>query len=151
MLVVVAGIVASLIPATLVFNVWAIFVVPVCTELNVVTNQFTFYVTVIFLAAAVSSPFIGNLMEKYDMRIIASVATLLCAVGIFAGAFYQEVWQFYISGALEGAGVATLNFLMIPTVINRWFHTHTGALIGVCSAMTGVGAVIWNLVGAVLL
>jgi hypothetical protein len=61
------------------------------------------------------------------------------------------VWQWYISGVLEGVGVVVLLNLTPPTLINRWFQRHTGVLVGSCVAMMGVGAAIWNMLGGVLL
>lgn len=103
-LVVVTGILVCFGPATLVFNTWSILVVPVCESLHVPTGSFTLYVSVIFLASAIAAPFAGNLMERYDVRVVITAACGLCATGIFLCSFYTEVWQFYVSGALEGIG-----------------------------------------------
>lgn len=150
-LVVVTGILVCFGPATLVFNTWSILVVPVCESLHVPTGSFTLYVSVIFLASAIAAPFAGNLMERYDVRVVITAACGLCAMGIFLCSFYTEVWQFYVSGALEGIGVVVLVSLVAPTLINRWYQQHTGLLIGICVAMMGVGAAVWNMLGGVLL
>ncbi len=150
-LVVLTGVLVCFGPATLVFNTWSILVVPVCNGLDVPTGSFTFYVSMIFLASAIAAPFAGNLMERYDVRIVITTACGLCAAGIFLCSFYTEVWQFYLSGAVEGVGVVVLVSLVAPTLINRWFQRHTGLLVGICVAMMGVGAAVWNMLGGVLL
>ena len=150
-LVVITGILVCFGPATLVFNTWSILVVPVCGALGVPTGAFTFYVSIIFLSSAIAAPFAGNLMNRYDVRIVVTASCGLVALGIFLCSFYTEVWQFYVSGALEGVGVVTLVGLVAPTLINRWFHKHIGLLIGLCVAMMGVGAAVWNMLGGILL
>ena len=150
-LVVLTGVLVCFGPATLVFNTWSILVVPVCNGLDVPTGSFTFYVSMIFLASAVTAPFAGNLMERFDARIVITAACGLCAAGIFLCSFYTETWQFYVSGAMEGAGVVVLVSLTAPTLVNRWFQRHTGLLVGLCVAMMGVGAAVWNMLGGVLL
>lgn len=150
-LVIVTGILVCLGPATLVFNTWSLFVVPVCNDLNVSSSEFTLYVTFLFLTSAIVAPFMGNLMEKFDLRIVITASCALCAIGIFLCAFWTQVWQFYFSGIIEGAGVVALMYLTAPTLVNRWFHTHTGFLIGLCVAMTGVGGALWSMVGGLIL
>lgn len=150
-LVLVTGAMISFAPAALVFNVWSIFVVPVCDEFNIATNQFALYITIIFVTAAIASPFIGNLMDRIDLRIIGTAAVGLCALGLFLGGFWIRVEGFYVSGLIEGLGIIVLNFLIIPTLINRWFTIRTGFLIGVCMAMTGVGGAVWAAVGGALI
>ncbi len=150
-LVVITGILICLGPATMVFNTWSILVVPVCTDLDVSTNAFTLYASVMFVASAVVALFAGKLMERYDLRIVLTVACALVTAGIFLCSFYTAVWQFYVSGILEGLGVCFLISLAAPTLINRWYRRHMGLLIGICIACTGVGAAIWNMLGGALL
>ena len=150
-LIVVTGILVCFGPATLVFNTWSILVVPVCTSLAIPTGAFTFYVSCIFLFSAIAAPFAGNLMNRFDARIVITLSCGLVSVGIFASSLYTEVWQFYLSGAIEGIGVVTLVSLVAPTLITRWFNRHMGVLIGICVAMMGVGAAVWNMLGGYLL
>ena len=150
-LIVVTGILVCFGPATLVFNTWSILVVPVCTSLAIPTGAFTFYVSCIFLFSAIAAPFAGNLMNRFDARIVITLSCGLVSVGIFASSLYTEVWQFYLSGAIEGICVVTLVSLVAPTLINRWFNRHMGVLIGICVAMMGVGAAVWNMLGGYLL
>lgn len=150
-LVVFTGMFISFAPAAIVFNIWGIFIVPVTGELQVATNQFAFYVAIIFLTAAVMAPLMGNLLEAFDIRLVGTVSVGLCALGVLLGCLYTEVWQFYLSGLIEGIGIIALNFLLIPTLINRWFTAHNGLLLGICMSMTGVGGATWNFVGGLII
>ena len=150
-LVVFTGMFISFAPAAIVFNIWGIFIVPVTGELQVATNQFTFYVAIIFITAAFMAPLMGNLLEKYDLRLVGTVSVGVCALGVVLGSFYTEVWQFYLSGLMEGIGIIALNFLLIPTLINRWFTANNGLLLGICMSMTGVGGAVWNFVGGLII
>ena len=150
-LVVFTGMYISFAPAAIVFNIWGIFVPPVTAELGVATNQFAFYVAVLFLTAAVMAPIMGNLLEKFDLRLIGTLSVSICALGVLLGFFYTEVWQFCLSGLMEGIGIIALNFLLIPTLINRWFTANNGLLLGICMAMTGVGGAVWNFVGGLII
>lgn len=150
-LVVLAGILICLGPCALVYNTWAIFVVPVSETLGVSSSSFTFFITLIYLIGAIASPVAGNLMERFDLRAVLSVSVIFVAFGMGCCSLWTEVWQFYISGVIEGLGIVSLMFLAVPTLINRWFVKRTGFFIGLCLAMSGVGGALWSVVGGVLL
>ena len=151
MLVVFTGMYISFAPAAIVFNIWGIFVPPVTLEFDIATNQFTFYVAILFLTAAFMAPAMGKLLDAFDLRLIGTLSVGVCALGVLLGSFYTEVWQFYLSGFMEGIGIIALNFLLIPTLINRWFTAHNGLLLGICMSMTGVGGAVWNYVGGLII
>lgn len=150
-LVLASGIIFCLGPCALVYNSWAIFVVPVSSDLGVASSQFTFFITVIYLISALTAPFAGNLMEKIDLRIVTTVAVVCIAAGIFGCTMWTEIWQFYLSGLFEGIGVCTLNFVGVPTLINRWFESKTGFFVGLCYAMSGIGGALWSMVGGLII
>lgn len=149
--VVLAGILMLLGPCALVYNTWSIFVVPVSTSLGCSSSQFTFYVTVIYLVGALAAPVAGNLLERFDVRIVFSASVILVAIGLFSCSLWTEVWQFYLSGIIEGLGIVSLMFLAVPTLINRWFSIKTGFFIGLCMAMSGVGGALWSMVSGGLI
>ena len=150
-MVVLAGILICFGPCTLVYNTWSLFVVPVCESLGAVSSQFTIMVTIIFLSSALFSPIAGNLMEKYDLRLVLGASVVLCGVGILLCATYTQIWQFYVSGVLEGIGVVSLMYLAVGTLVNRWYKSHIGFLVGLCVAMTGLGGALWAMCGGVII
>lgn len=150
-LVLATGILILLGPCALVYNTWAIFVVPVSTSLGATTAQFTLYITVVYLVGAFSAPLAGNLLERFDLRLVLSISVILVALGIGLCSVWTSVWQFYISGLIEGIGIVSLMFLAVPTLINRWFTIRTGFFIGLCMAMSGFGGALWSMVGGALI
>lgn len=149
-LVVLAGILICFGPCALVYNTWSIFVVPVITSLGATSSQFTVFITLIYLIGALVSPFAGNLMERFDLRIVLCASVVLVAVGLFCCSLWTAIWQFYISGVFIGFGIVSLMFLAVPTLINRWFEKRTGFFIGLCLSMSGVGGALWSMLGGVI-
>ena len=148
---VVTPLIACFATSSIVFNTWSVFVVPVCDSLGTSTGSFASYVSIVYLSSAIAAPFAGGLVQKHDVRIIYTAAVAMCAVGIGACSFYTEVWQFYVSGAIEGAGVVIIVSLMAPVMVTRWFNVHTGLLMGLCAAMMGVGGALWSMVAGILI
>lgn len=135
----------------MVFSTWSIFVVPVSNELDVTSSQFTITTSLIYLSCAILSPPLGNLMEKYDLRIILGISACLCGIGFLVASQASSIWQIYIAGILEGSGVCAITYLSAPTLINRWFNSHMGLLVGICVAMMGIGGATWSMIGGVLI
>lgn len=87
-LIVLAGILIAFGPCALVYNVWSIFVVPVSNELGVASSQFTFFITLVYLIGGVAAPFAGNLLQKFDLRIVLSASVVLVAAGLLGCSFW---------------------------------------------------------------
>jgi MFS family permease len=136
---VVTPLVACFATSSMIFNTWSVFVVPVCESLGASTGSFASYVSIIYLFSVIAAPIAGSLVQKHDVRIVYTAAIAMCAAGIGACSFYTEVWQFYVSGAIEGIGAVVIISLMAPVMVSRWFNAHTGLLMGLCAAMMGVG------------
>ncbi len=76
-MIVIAGILICLGPCALVYNTWSIFVVPVSSSLGASSSQFTLYITLVYLIGALFSPIAGNLMERFDLRLVLQLRYLL--------------------------------------------------------------------------
>ncbi|RDB64435.1 MFS transporter [Gordonibacter sp. 28C] len=138
-------------PCALTFSCAGIFYAPVSEYLGVGKGVFAIYMTILCLSMTVSLPFMGKLIDKRDARVVLSVAACLVGAGLIAMSFYDQVWQFYISGALMGCGDSALLYLATPTLINRWFKKRNGFFIGLSMAFTGVGGIVFNMVGGSLI
>lgn len=150
-LIIAAGVLIAFGPCALVYNVWSIFVVPVSSSLGVASSQFTFFITLVYLVGGIAAPFAGNLLQKYDLRIVLSVSVAMVALGLFLCSFWNHIYLFYASGVVVGFGIVSLMFLAIPTLINRWFSQRAGLFMGICFAMSGVGGAVWSMVGGLII
>ena len=146
-LVVATGIVGCFAPCALALSCAGIFFTPVSEALGVGRGVFALYLTIMLLATTIALPFEGKLMETKDLRVVLSAAVVLIGVPLVCMSFCNAVWQFYIAGAFMGFGLAALLILSVPTLINRWFRKNVGFYIGLCMAFTGIGGVVFNLVG----
>ena len=149
--IVITGILCCLGPTTMIFNTWSIFMVPVSDALGVGTGAFSVMPSLIFLTCVVAAPLGGKLMDKFDARLVLTGACVLASATIFCCGFMTELWQLYLAGILEGLAGVILMFLMLPTMVNRWFAKNVATVIGICVCMTGVGGAIWVMLGGVII
>lgn len=86
--------------------------------------------TVVTMTISVVAPIAGRLYPKYDSRIVLTVMGLLAFGGYALMSFYTEVWMWWLSGLLIGAGVAGVGIIGAPIFITNWFKKRTGFALG---------------------
>lgn len=150
-LIVLTGVVMCVGPAALALSCAGIFYTPVCEELGVGKGTLALYMTIMYLTVAAFLPFAGKLFANKDARVCLTGAVLAVGVALIAMSFYTQVWQFYISGFLLGLGITFLMFIAVPTLIDRWFKERVGFFVGICMCFTGVGGVVFNPVGGMII
>lgn len=150
-LIVLSCIVMTCLPCALVLSCAGIFFTPVSEFFGVPKASFTLYFSVLNLAMMATLPVAGKLLAARDARVVLSVATALCGLGMFGMASCQEVWRFYLVGIVLGVGVAPLIYLAVPTLINAWCVKRVGFFVGLCMAFTGIGGVIFNPIGTAII
>ena len=149
-LVVVSGCMLTFGCSALAFSTWGLFQPVVAEELGVAQAEFAAYVTVMYLTMTAISPLAGKILQRYDVRLVLTVAALLVSGGFLIMGFANSIWAFYAAGAVMGAGTIFILWLAVPTLINRWFTKNGGLLIGICMAFTGIGGALWSAVFTVL-
>ncbi|SCM81915.1 conserved membrane hypothetical protein [uncultured Sporomusa sp.] len=150
-MIVVACCAISLAPVAFTFSCAGIFFKPVTQELGIGIGTFALYLSSLLLAATLTLTVAGKIINKYSARLVLSASVLITAGAFAAMSTFTSVYQFYVAGAFLGVSTAFLLYLMIPTMINRWFKTRVGFFMGLCSAFTGVGGILFNPLGGYII
>lgn len=128
-----------------------IFYGPVSADLGTTVGKLGIYISLLHLFSTLTLSIAGKLMDKYSARKILTGSSVLMGCCFLAMSHFTAVWQFYIVGAILGVTMAFLLYLSFPTLINRWFKTRIGFFIGVCSAASGIGGIVFNPFGAYMI
>lgn len=150
-LIVLSGIVITCVPCALVLSCAGIFFTPVSTFFGVSKATYSLYFSILNVAMMVALPVAGRLMERLDMRLVLSACVVMAGGGLIAFSTFNEMWQFYVVGAVLGLALAPLLYLVVPALINAWCVKRVGFFVGLCMAFTGIGGVIFNPVGSALI
>lgn len=135
----------------LVMSSAGIFYQPVSDELGVSVGKFGLYMSFNYLTSTLMLSVAGRLMERFSARMLLTLSSAVLGVCLIAMGFFNAVWQFYIAGSIIGITLAFLLYLSFPTMINRWFKVKVGLFIGICSAASGIGGILFNPIGASLI
>lgn len=138
-------------PASLILSAASIFYTPVTEELGISLSAYGATVTILLLTEIVLLPLIARACKKLDMRIVLT-ASLLIEAGCFAvRAMASGLAAFYVTAALLSIPFAVFLNLSIPIIVNNWFATNTGFMIGLCAASQGIGGMLFNSVGGIMI
>lgn len=135
----------------LIMSCAGIFYKPVSEELGIDIGKFGLHMSLNFLFSTLTLSFAGKLMEQYSARVIMAVSSAVAGASLTAMSQFNAVWQFYIAGAVFGITLAFLLYLGFPTLLNRWFKARMGIFIGICSAGSGIGGILFNPIGGYLI
>lgn len=149
--VVITMMLAMLTATGIVFTAAGLCYRPVAQHFGVQTSQVALYITCVYLAQAIGATPAGWLFDKFNPKVVCVIASLMIVVPYFGFAFYPAIWCYWVAGFVIGLGLVCVEFTMTAGILSRWFHTNYGTVTGIVFAMTGVGGVIWNLIGQFVL
>jgi len=135
----------------LVMSCAGIFYVPVSTELGVSVGDFGLYMTFVYALSFLTLSVAGKLLDQYSARWLLTISAAVVGALYMGMSQFNAVWHFYVAGAIIGISFSFLLYLSYPVLINRWFNTRVGFFIGICSAASGIGGVLFNPFGGYLI
>jgi len=91
-----------------------------------------------------TAPFAAALMERFGVRAVTSVALLLIAAGSGLSVGVTSSWQLVLLwGVLIGLGTGSMALVFAAIVANRWFVRRRGLVMGVLTAASATGQLIF--------
>ncbi|WP_158746502.1 MFS transporter [Acidisphaera sp. L21] len=107
--------------------------------------------TTISFAAAVGillfglvGPFAAALMTSFGIKRTMLAGLVLMSASTFASQWMTMPWQYVLSwGLLSGAGSGAVAGVLGAAIVNRWFATRQGLVMGLLSASTATGSLIF--------
>ncbi|WP_084440594.1 MFS transporter [Acetobacter nitrogenifigens] len=89
-------------------------------------------------------PFAAALMQAIGIRRTLLGALALMAASTLASSAMTQPWQYFVTwGALTGVGTGAVAMVLGASVVNRWFVTRRGLVMGILAASTATGSLIF--------
>lgn len=97
----------------------------------------------IFLYGMVG-PFAAALMASFGLRRTVLSALALMALSTGASAFMTQPWHLVLTwGVMSGIGSGAVAIVLGATIVNRWFVSNRGLMMGLLTASTATGTLIF--------
>jgi MFS family permease len=122
----------------------SILIVPLEREFGWSRALLSSAVSVNLVLYGLVGPFAAALMERFGIRRTVIVSLALICAGVALTSQMRSSWQLLLTwGVLVGLGTGTTAMVLGATVVNRWFVSRRGAVMGVLTASTATGQMIF--------
>ncbi|KKC38116.1 MFS transporter [Devosia epidermidihirudinis] len=89
-------------------------------------------------------PFAAAFMNQFGVRNVVATALILIAIGIVGSFFMAEVWQLVLLwGLIVGVGTGMTAMVLGATVAARWFDKQRGLVVGLMTASSATGQLVF--------
>lgn len=91
-----------------------------------------------------TGPFAAAMMQSFGLRRTVTLALAMMAVSTALSALMSEPWQYVATwGVMTGVASGAVAMVLGATVVNRWFVERRGLMMGLLSASTATGSLIF--------
>ncbi len=135
--VVLGGLLALTITAGTGLFIIPVFVDPIMVDTGWTLSQVSLGTMVWGLTAALLSPMLGALIDRFGARRMMIFGCALNFLTTFLLGRVTELYQFYVVLGFAAIGTMANTFIPVAAVVARWFITHRGIATGI--AMLGIG------------
>jgi MFS family permease len=147
-----------------------VLIVPLEQEFGWSRSMISLAVSINLLLYGLIGPFAAGLLNRYGSRNVTLSSLAVLALGVALTTFIKYSWELALLwGVLVGLGCGMTAIVLGATVVHRWFRKREGLVIGVLTASSATGQLlflpflaslieshgwriaIWTVVGALLL
>ena len=122
---------------------------PLSKEFGWGVDQISSALAVRFALFGLMGPFSAILMERFGLRNVVVTALGLIAAGSLLALGMTQFWQLVLLwGVMLGVGSGMTALVLSAVVSNRWFETRRGLVVGMLTASSATGQLIFLPVGA---
>jgi sugar phosphate permease len=108
------------------------------------TAEISSALAVRFVLYGLIGPFAAILLERYGLRRIVCLALVLVAGGLLLVTRMTALWQLVVLwGLVLGVGSGLTALVLGATVANRWFEQRRGLVLGILTASSATGQLIF--------
>ena len=121
-----------------------VFIEPLGLEFGWPTAEVSAALALRLLLYGLIAPFAAALMNRFGVRRVVLFALPFVATGLAASTRMQSLWQLVLLwGFVVGAGTGMTAGVLAATVANRWFVRRRGFVLGLLTASTATGQMIF--------
>lgn len=122
----------------------SILIVPLEQEFGWSRTTISLAISVNILLYGLIGPFAAGFINRYGPRRVMGTSAVLVGLGTLASITIKQPWQlFALWGVLVGVGTGIIALVLGATVVQRWFHTHRGLAIGMLTASSATGQLVF--------
>lgn len=122
----------------------SIFIVPLQKEFGWSRADVSLGASINILLFGLVGPFAAGLMNYFGIRKVMMASLIITFTGVLLSLFMSTVLELIFTwGVLVGSGTGMAAVVLGATVVNRWFHTKRGVVLGALTAANATGQLLF--------
>jgi MFS family permease len=107
-------------------------------------DQISLAISINVLLFGLTAPFAAALMDRFGIRKVVMCALTTVGLGAASTVFMTQAWHLVaLWGVVVGIGTGSMALVFAATIANRWFVTNRGLVIGILTAASATGQLIF--------
>src|SRR4051812_29625341 len=121
-----------------------VLIIPLEQEFHWSRATISFAISINILLYGLMGPFAGALMQRFGVRRTTMTAMAMLAVGVALATQVRSAWQLIVLwGIVVGLATGMVAIVLGATVVNRWFIERRGLALGILTASTATGQLVF--------
>ncbi|KQQ90918.1 MFS transporter [Arthrobacter sp. Leaf137] len=121
-----------------------VLMVPLQQEFGWSTTVLSAAVSINLVLFGLTAPFAAALMERFGVRAVTATALVLIGMGSALTVLVNQSWQILLTwGLLIGLGTGSMALVFAATIANTWFARSRGLVIGILTAGSAAGQLVF--------
>lgn len=121
-----------------------VLMVPLQNEFGWSTTVLSAAVSINLVLFGLTAPFAAALMERFGIRAVTAAALVLIGAGSALTVLVNQSWQILLTwGLLIGLGTGSMALVFAATIANTWFVKRRGLVIGILTAGSAAGQLVF--------
>jgi MFS family permease len=121
-----------------------VLMIPLQNEFGWSTTVLSAAVSINLVLFGLTAPFAAALMERFGVRAVTAVALMLIGAGSALTVLVNQSWQILLTwGLLIGLGTGSMALVFAATIANTWFAKSRGLVIGILTAGSAAGQLVF--------
>lgn len=107
------------------------------TEMNFRAGDLSIYYTIRQLVMAAAVGLTSRLFFEKNPRLVIGALGLCGSASFILMSGFRQLWQWYAAAVMAGIGISCCT-VVIPIVLNNWFHARRGLVVGISMSASGI-------------
>ncbi|HVV42473.1 MAG TPA: MFS transporter [Nitrobacter sp.] len=121
-----------------------VFILPLQKEFGWTTAQISSALSIRLLLFGLMAPFAAALLNRFGLRNVTLTALLIVVSALVLSLGMTEVWQLVLLwGVVVGFGTGMTALVLGATVAARWFNARRGLAVGILTASSATGQLVF--------
>lgn len=127
-------------------NLISLHMIPVTEELQISRGSFSLAFTLRPLVGFFSTLLSGVFFARYGFRKLASLGLLVAALSFVLLGCSENLFMLALASAVMGLSEGFCTTAAASRMVNTWFHTNQGLVLGLVTASTGLGGSLFSII-----